>query len=116
MRKIKSNFKKVEAPEFLVAMSKEILFYGKYKEYPLVATIEENEETIISLSSKKESFNLSDDEILEIMKKLNLENYIYETWEAKSPFGHTKFDIKFDFIKLILKISEKISLCKVCLP
>lgn len=101
MRKIKSNFKKVEVPEFLVAMSKKILFYGKYKEYPLVATIEENEETLISLSNKKGSFNLSDDEILEIMKKLNLENYIYETWEAKSPFGHTTRYFKIEKPNLI---------------
>lgn len=101
MRKIKSNFKKVEAPEFLVVMSKKILFYGKYKEYPLVATIEENEETLISLSNKKGSFNLSDDEIFEIMKKLNLENYIYETWEAKSSFGHTTRYFKIEKPNLI---------------
>lgn len=101
MRKIKSNFKKVEAPEFLVVMSKKILFYGKYKEYPLVATIEENEETLISLSSKKESFNLSDDEILEIMKKLGLENYVYETWEYQSPLGHTTRYFKVENPNLI---------------
>lgn len=101
MRKIKTNFKKVEAPEFLAALSKEVLFYGRYKEYPLVATIEKNEEILISLSSKKESFNLSDDEILEIMKKLGLENYVYEIWEYQSPLGHTTRYFKVENPNLI---------------
>lgn len=100
MKKVKSNFKKVEIPEFLVAMSKEILFHGKYKEYPLLATIDKSDDILVSLSSKKGSLSLSDDEILEIMKRINLENYIYETWEHKSPFGHTTKYFKFEKLNL----------------
>lgn len=86
MRKLKSNFKK--SPVIPAALNNEyLIFFGKYKNYSCVASVEpETKETYISVSNGTEHINLSQEEIKEILDKFGIDEY--EMTDVKSPLGN----------------------------
>lgn len=84
MRKIKSNFKKnLTVPAFFDRGN--LLFYGWYKNYSCIATVEDDG-TYISLSAGAKHVVLTENEVQEILEKFNIS--AYDTWEIESPLGN----------------------------
>lgn len=88
-----SNFRKIEGyKEYFEQFCKKLLYFGHYKNFTLMATIEFDDKTLISIGNMSPHDELSQAEIDEIMKKLGFENIKYKTWDFKRLFRNkTKY-------------------------
>ncbi|WP_303189308.1 hypothetical protein [Fusobacterium ulcerans] len=85
-----NNFiRKTGMEEFYKRFSKKLLFYGNYKNYTLIATIELNNKILISVGNMGDNIELAELEINEIMQELELQNKSYKTWKKEIIKGIT---------------------------
>lgn len=79
-----NNFiRKTGMEEFCEQFSKKLLFFGYYKNYTLIATIEFDNKILISVGNKGDNIELAELEINEIMQELELQNKKYKTWKRE---------------------------------
>lgn len=80
----KNNFiRKTGMEEFYKQFSKKLLFFGYYKNYTLIATIEFDNKILISVGNEGDNIELTELEITEIMQELELQNKNYKTWKRE---------------------------------
>ncbi|RGY64493.1 hypothetical protein DXA30_07960 [Fusobacterium ulcerans] len=81
------NFRKINGYKgYFEQFCKELLYFGHYKNFTLMATIEFDGVVLISVGNMAKNQDLTENEIEEIMKELGFENRKYDTWNFSSLF------------------------------